>query len=600
MFSFILNEDHELMSMTDPGTVKTLELRVPGLCSRDREDLESDKRDGVLFPKIRDQRQRQNIWSNLMKVKCPIPTLYTLRKDTRYLRPLVGIMKRILGYPTKRGCEETLREITEQRFTGANQHEDQVQVQETRFTLTPYRDNLEDRVDLGVWKAWLYLMRHFTEMVLECPREEKGKPAPVPKQPKAIVWHHFAALMYRLGFASDEIHRLRQKDVDREKARDNLLEARDPEDYTYDEVDFESHQENMVKMYNTARKKEQLEVTSLLFVDEPGEDLERRCGRTFENAYEDDRKRLFLHVLCDSDRAGGRGITSLFVRISVCFVFFGRPVFSTGTRQAIEQGLDGQSTDLIAAPTGPGDLTRTPHQPRTSEPSTDAAQSIQPAGTSQRSSPAADSPQQNVVSASLREELKAAGHQMDDLRAQKATLEDMVSVKDKELADLLATQASLSRDLENRREELRKQSIGHESLWKANEKLEKDLSEARSEAKTHLSERVHFGTEITALESRLKQLGVEKVNLQEDKTAMESDLQGQVTRLEADKLALGSGREDAEKHLLGKCQDLEAEIDQLKAEVAGEKAIAEDLETEKQDLQAKMNQLKAENTEATT
>jgi hypothetical protein len=35
----------------------------------------------------------------------------------------------------------------------------------------------------------------------------------------------------------------------------------------------------------------------------------------------------------DSNWAGSRGITSLFVRTSVCFAFFGRPVFSTGTRQ---------------------------------------------------------------------------------------------------------------------------------------------------------------------------------------------------------------------------------------------------------------------------
>jgi len=61
--------------------------------------------------------------------------------------------------------------------------------------------------------------------------------------------------MYRLNFASNKIHKLRLKNVNKEKARDNLLKARDPENYIYDKTDFESYQKNMIKIYNTARKK---------------------------------------------------------------------------------------------------------------------------------------------------------------------------------------------------------------------------------------------------------------------------------------------------------------------------------------------------------
>src|SRR4051794_10515972 len=176
------------------------------------------------------------------------------------------------------------------------------------------------------------------------------------------AWHRFATLMYRLGFESEEIHRLRLKDPDRERARTTLLDARDPEHYEYNERDFESHQDQMVKMFKSARRIDQPDVAPLLFVNGPGEDLERRCGRTFEDAYEYDRKFLFLNVIGDSGWAGGRGITSLFVRISVCFAFFGRPIFSTGAREAVDQGSSTQSTELFVAPAGPGDPTPMPQQ----------------------------------------------------------------------------------------------------------------------------------------------------------------------------------------------------------------------------------------------
>jgi len=63
----------------------------------------------------------------------------------------------------------------ENSFVEANQHEGQVQVQETELTLRPYRGNLDDQVDLGIWQAWLCLMRYFTDMVPECPQKGEWK-----------------------------------------------------------------------------------------------------------------------------------------------------------------------------------------------------------------------------------------------------------------------------------------------------------------------------------------------------------------------------------------------------------------------------------------
>jgi hypothetical protein len=162
------------MGLANRATVEALQLRAPGLCWEDSKALESLMRDGELFPKVLDQQRRQTIWNNLAKVKCPIPSTHPLCKDLCYLRPLADIMKRILGISAKRGFKGTVRTAIGNSFMRANQHEGQVQMQGAEFALRPYCGNLDDRVGLGIWQAWFYLMRHFTDMVSECRRKEKG------------------------------------------------------------------------------------------------------------------------------------------------------------------------------------------------------------------------------------------------------------------------------------------------------------------------------------------------------------------------------------------------------------------------------------------
>jgi hypothetical protein len=78
------------------------------------------------------------------------------------------------------------------------------------------------------------------------------------------------------------------KNINREKARNNLLKGRNPEDYIYDEVNFEFYLNNIVKMYNIIRKKEKLDIILLFFADKFDENLKRRYGRIFENVYKYD------------------------------------------------------------------------------------------------------------------------------------------------------------------------------------------------------------------------------------------------------------------------------------------------------------------------
>jgi len=431
---------------------------------------------GSVFPKIGDKLLRAKIWSNLMRIQCPIPSLYTFQEDIRYLQPLVGIMKRISGFPTRKGSKTTLRVVLEQSFTGANQHEDHVQVQEAKFAVKTYRGNLEDRLDLGIWQAWLYLMREFTNMVPECPKKEKGKPTPTPKRPNPAAWYHFAMYMYRLGFESDEIHRQMRRDTDREIAHNSLLDARSPEDYVYNELDLKSHEDGMVKMYNTARRKTPSAGNPVLFVDGLGEDLERRCGRTFENAYEYDRKHLFLNVLGGSNWAGGRGITSLFVRISVCFAFFGKPSFSTGTLQSVKLAADEQPTNIL----------QVPQQPQHPTTLAEASLNSKPTATQQHNDDMSGTTRTNEPIEAVDGELTALRQQMDEIQIQNEKLVDSLTRKGE---DLNAVRESLQQELNDCHAKSQIQFNMHAKLSEENEEFKTKIGKAESEIDTLRKER---------------------------------------------------------------------------------------------------------------
>ena len=63
----------------------------------------------------------------------------------------------------------------------------------------------------------------------------------------------FAALADRLGFQSKEILALKRRSPDRDIARDVLLRARKPDRYEYNDSDLESHIEQILRLFATAK-----------------------------------------------------------------------------------------------------------------------------------------------------------------------------------------------------------------------------------------------------------------------------------------------------------------------------------------------------------
>ncbi|KAI9673568.1 MAG: hypothetical protein M1822_009593 [Bathelium mastoideum] len=280
-------------------------------------------REQRIFPAIRDSPERRRIWRRLRRTRFLIPSLFTFRKDVKYLRPCALIVQTLFKTPHKR-FRGTIRNAAEQAFSTSNQRRDTFRVQKTETTWISVTGDIVDQFEFGYQQLFLYAMRHVFDMIRECPLKEDGEPTPVSQVPDQEAWYRFGNLAHDLGFESSEIDRLRALDPDDEKARTALLTGRKPENFRYNKDDFEQFVVKIVRMYRSARKIEIPNKRPRMLTDEgSGESLDRRCGRHWSSAYRADRHFLFLSSLNARIKSRGSSVSSLFVRKSVYVAFFG-------------------------------------------------------------------------------------------------------------------------------------------------------------------------------------------------------------------------------------------------------------------------------------
>jgi hypothetical protein len=296
-------------------------LRAPGASDRDLRTVEKVFNDGELFPGIEDERDRIVIWEKLKAFTYLIPSLYTLFEDIKYLKAPAKALRKLFS----KTSDTVYQHMTQSLFLGRNQNDHTYLIQTSEQSFREENGNPTDQVEFGYCQVWLYLWRHWTELVPECPRKDDSAPTPVPQKANVSKWFELATLAARLGFESDEINYLLSSDPDRKLAIEVLHKARDPEYFTYEDPAFQASINQIVAIFNLAIPKSRDNMLSMLD-DACEEALERRCGRTFDKAYEHSRKHLFLDVLHRQHTGNRRNISCIFVTASVYFAFFGTDI----------------------------------------------------------------------------------------------------------------------------------------------------------------------------------------------------------------------------------------------------------------------------------
>lgn len=584
VWSTILGGNQRLVQMTDQATVEALQLRAPRVSEADSRVLRRLLEDGDIFPTASSE-ERTIVWNNLQTVDNLIPSLYTFFVDVNYLKDCRSKgMEKLLG----KSFKGTVYEAMKERFSGVNQVDDQFVVQETESSFSLFPGNFTDRVEFGYRQIWLCFMR----------QEEPDL-------------YEVAALADRLGFQSAEIRSLMAESPDFKIARNALLTARKQDRYRYDDANFESFQGQMAAMFATASEVAYQHFQPPLVSDELRESISQRNGR-IRDSRTDGGKFLFLKALYESDEISGKCITSFFVRRSVYFAFFGKPVPSRSASRETELELSGHFPNPFRTPIGPADPIPAGQEPRPGQIPTDTGRSIRRSTTV----PHEDGLLQDALrrEAMQREEVERlrgnlanasrdqarAKEQIDMLHVQKSSLEEIARRFEKEIEGHQHGLVDAKRDqgqAKDQVDELRGQNAALDKkvqgLEKEIEKLGVDLANAsrdREQAKNHIEQ---FRARNVSLEEKVRRFEQEIDDHQHGVASARRDqvqTQGQVDELRTQKASLEEKVRVLEEETKSQQHDLaNAGRDQEQA-----KRQVEELRTQNASLEEKVRGLEGD------
>ena len=305
-WSFFLDYNDDALRKVDAHTVECLESRIPARSLSDEKVLRPLVEEGVILGSFT-LSERERIWRNLKLYPRRVPSIRLFLKDLLYLEILVDCVKKLV----QPGRRQTVYQAFHQSFEG-------VELQRS----VSIDDNVgEPRFEKSYRELFLFAMRQLEPLRLGSVLLEKGEARQaVEKDPRA--WYDFAQEADRLGFRSSSITDILSHNPDRAAARLTLLRVRNPAVFEYDETEFESFVNQMVTMFNHARRLDPLDEVPSLVCNGTGEEVKRRSGRPFRKAFEESAKFLTFDnmYMRDTDDAGE--LTPFFIRRDVYLSFF--------------------------------------------------------------------------------------------------------------------------------------------------------------------------------------------------------------------------------------------------------------------------------------
>lgn len=321
----LVNYGRAQMARIDLHTVDTLQLYAPQASTVDRKIVKGKILTGEVFCNF-SRSERAAIWGRLRSHEaCDgiIPSLHIFFRDVLYLEVCANAVKRLVAlnkqHPTIR------RALVHSCRPGSADTDCLIQTSETTFRRQPGSN--DERLSLAYRQIWLYAMRHYPDMAKNIRGGQAANPARAKARAKAdeSVIHDMATLARKLGFRTTQINAILQQSPDRQIARAALLKARKPDHFHYDRETFESLIEQIARCFARAIPNEGPPMT---LTAGRAIKLKDRYGIPPEHAQPLDRPHLFLDRL-HSATPMQRNLSSLEVRQSVYYAFFGRPSSQT-------------------------------------------------------------------------------------------------------------------------------------------------------------------------------------------------------------------------------------------------------------------------------
>lgn len=259
----------------DKTTVKTVELRAPGVSTLDARYLQGQVLGGAIFSGFSTQ-ERAIIWGNILAFKGIIPSLSKFFQDMHLLQACVNSIRWLVTVPPDQTVFTALREVYIQRETQV------IQTSETTF-----RSEHGSRsycMRLAYLGLFAFAMRDYKDLP-KAPGDKDLKEMPRAKADREVL-QRLASFAYQLGFNTPEIEMLKE-----DLGPPPITDAP--------------------------------EVIPITVTIGPGENIKRRCGLPRTNTFKGDKEYLYLDNLCREKDETGEGVTSFFVLKSWFIAFFG-------------------------------------------------------------------------------------------------------------------------------------------------------------------------------------------------------------------------------------------------------------------------------------
>jgi uncharacterized Zn-finger protein len=334
------------MAQIDLHTVDTLQLYAPRASKVDRKTVKGKILGGEVFSRF-NQSERAAIWKKIwIDEACDgiIPSLHTFFRDISYLELCANAVKRLVLLNKH---QPTVRSALVYSFR-SRRSEGPCLIQTSETSFRRHFGSNDERISSGYRQIWMYAMRHYPDMVKDVQSGRKANPTRAKARAKADegVIHGMATLAKKLGFRNSQIKLILRQSPDQQIARAALLKARKPGYFHYDSETFQSLIEQIAGCFALAIPNETAPVAH---ITGRAIKLKDRCGAPQEQTQQLDHPHIFLDTL-HSATVPQRNLSSLGVRRSVYYAFFGKPSPTTLQSPPSEQSSANESLSPVFIP----------------------------------------------------------------------------------------------------------------------------------------------------------------------------------------------------------------------------------------------------------
>jgi hypothetical protein len=300
--------------------MNSIQLRAPALSGPDHDFITSNMESGELFPALRDPTSRANILQCLLSIDFPIPSLYSLFRDIRYIEPAAELLKALV--PAQNG---TVRERL--RFHFLCLGENMLQVQQGPSSYTTVTGQQRDLFEIALREMWLCSLRSMSSPVGNAPKRDMNPTKRTANAPNYIRWFEMVKLADRLGFSSLEISSVLQNDPVKISVEEGLCPLIPPEKGRLSEVSIQKLTEVMSGFLSELERASHEISTPCATVPGAGVPLLKRCGVSLDGHEDEvDHNYLFLkiiHAPVSEYQNRGGGLSSFFVKRCRYLAFLG-------------------------------------------------------------------------------------------------------------------------------------------------------------------------------------------------------------------------------------------------------------------------------------